>query len=105
MHPHASGIAITDSNRPLIGTAGGSSGWLVEDMDRSVRSAMQRGALLWVLPWMSAMLWFVPPEASHQLLRPETLAHLSAARWVLIPILRVDAGMHGPTAGVSNWMS
>lgn len=44
---------------------------------------MQRGALLWVLPWMSALLWFIPLDASAQVLRPDTLGQLSVLRWVM----------------------
>jgi hypothetical protein len=64
------------------GASGGSFGRHDLDVDATVAASMQRGALLWVLPWISSFLLFGSPTVAN-LLSPTTLRQLSALRCAL----------------------
>lgn len=52
------------------------------DLEGAVRSAAQKGALLWTLPWVNSYLWFLqPPAHTPAPLSPRLLAQLSQLRW------------------------
>ncbi|KAK9901211.1 hypothetical protein WJX75_000422 [Coccomyxa subellipsoidea] len=64
-----------------FGTAGGRRAYQMLDLEGAVRSAAQKGALLWTLPWVNSYLWFLqPPAHTPAPLSPRLLAQLSQLR-------------------------